>query len=789
MRLVRQRKTVAVRHHRDRRVLRRFLDMHIARFIVLGFRAVAFMLIDELHIAGVVVNRDLMRIVLLQDALVCLQSRDAAVHSDALFLRTSFLLMMVAGADLLMLPRRAIGEQHGNIAWNVAPLLRLLVNPVDIGRYHSFEEGVLVVQSQDDVSVALRADVARDPHGTRLRCCDHIAVPIQLGIDEHRAVIIRSDGCHITARDRTAADGDLRAVRLDGTPHLRVDVYESLDIDLRTAHILACLDRAKVFTVFMIHADSDSMCRIVVVFDHELRMSMTAIVSRTARITHDEDAASVEAALRIGLDIHALDILDRERAAVDGDGIRRALPTGLRTLVREKTMSAGTRLDVETMPRHIDRAFDVAVPIDRTELIVLHRDDRLVRRLYFKLDVMMERVVTLAIVDTLFLPEFLHGFHIVVISFSNLLLDRAGCRRRCRIRFYMGASVGVSIVKIHLLRDGRAGQPFGDHRFALEVALPRLIAVIVELSGKRIERLAHGILIAQVDAVAVRHHRDRGVLRRLLDMRIAVALVGIYIRRIAAIVLRPRSVIAVLIMESQAAGKAFDRKRFRVILEDLAVFRFQMCDIAAFKVCRRAAFRHIVPVCAIGKIKSRAAILNSPADAPLDIRILRHQRCAKGAAIEVIKHDVAFHLHIAVIGHSIYTVAICLRVDVDLAPIFDLHGTGVITFGDESAAANAYLAAVGMEEFGAFLLDVRKTLDCDVSTICACFLRHDSSRHVGLRRIADLDGIFLPLAIFDMEFRCFTAAACGINGTRALLVAADADVYRTGIFDLQAATL
>ena len=108
--------------------------MHIARLIVLGFRAVAFMLIDELHIAGVVVNRDLVRIVLLQDALVCLQSRDAAVHGDAFSSGACLLLVMIAGADLLMLPRRAIGEQHGNIAWNIAiGLLIRFIHAPDIG--------------------------------------------------------------------------------------------------------------------------------------------------------------------------------------------------------------------------------------------------------------------------------------------------------------------------------------------------------------------------------------------------------------------------------------------------------------------------------------------------------------------------------------------------------------------------------------------------------------------------------------------------------------------------------
>ena len=204
--LVRQRKTVAVRHHRDRGVLRRFLDMHIARLIVLGFRTVTFMLIDELHIAGVVVNRDLVRIVLLQDALVCLQTSDAAIHSNALFSRAGFLLVMIASADLLMFPYCTVGEQHGNIAGVVAPFLRLLVNPIDVSRYHSLEEGILIIQSQDDMTVALRADIARNLYRTRIGSRDHIAVPIKLGIDEYCATVISSDGRDISTLDDAAAD-------------------------------------------------------------------------------------------------------------------------------------------------------------------------------------------------------------------------------------------------------------------------------------------------------------------------------------------------------------------------------------------------------------------------------------------------------------------------------------------------------------------------------------------------------------------------------------------------------
>ena len=343
--------------------------MHVACFVVLGLRAVAFMLIDKPHIACVVVDREIVRIALSQDALVRLQARDVAVHGNAFSMGAGFLLMMVARADLLVLPRRTIGEQQGNVAGIVDPLLRLLIDAVDVGRCQSLEEGVLVVQAQNDVAAAFRADVSRDLHWARRRGRNDPAV-VKLGIDEYRAVLISCDGGHVASLDDAAADGNSRTVRLDCTPHLRVDVHESLDIDLRAAHILARLDRTEVLARIF-DADLDGMCRIVVILDHELRLPMAAHMSCAARIAHDEDAASVEAALRIRLDIHALDVLDRERAAVDGDGVRRALPARIRSLTRQESVPARPCLDIEPVSRHIDRALDVAVPVDRAELIVL----------------------------------------------------------------------------------------------------------------------------------------------------------------------------------------------------------------------------------------------------------------------------------------------------------------------------------------------------------------------------------------------------------------------------------
>ena len=136
-----ERHAVAVRHHGDGRTRRSFLDVHIACLVVFGFRAVVNMLIDQTHIPAVVVNRQLVRVKLLEDALVRVQTRDTAVHRDALLLRPGLLLVMVARADLLVLPRRSIGKPHGYVAGVVSPLARCSVkDAIDVGRDQSLKE-------------------------------------------------------------------------------------------------------------------------------------------------------------------------------------------------------------------------------------------------------------------------------------------------------------------------------------------------------------------------------------------------------------------------------------------------------------------------------------------------------------------------------------------------------------------------------------------------------------------------------------------------------------------------
>ena len=62
---------------------------------------------------------------------------------------------------------------------------------------------------------------------------------------------------------------------------------------------------------------------------------MAALMIAATRIPHDKDATPIEASMRIRFDIHSLNILDRKRATVNGDGIRRALPSHIWSLPRQ----------------------------------------------------------------------------------------------------------------------------------------------------------------------------------------------------------------------------------------------------------------------------------------------------------------------------------------------------------------------------------------------------------------------------------------------------------------------
>ena len=235
-------------------------------------------------------------------------------------------------------------------------------------------------------------------------------------------------------------------MRFDRTPHPRVNINQPLDVDLCTTRIPACLDRTKVLTRIL-HTDFDGIRRIIVILDNEFCLSVPARMRGVPRIAHDEDAAPVQAALGIRLDGHTLDILDAQRSAVDGDGIRRALPTGVRSLSRQEAVTTGTRLNVEAMTGHVDRAVNVAVPVDRAELVVLCRDDRIIRRTGDELHVLAEGIVALAVIDTLRLPV---GFRLVriEIGFGDLLVNSL-LRQRIRFRgLHIGTPVGFPIIHI-----------------------------------------------------------------------------------------------------------------------------------------------------------------------------------------------------------------------------------------------------------------------------------------------------------------------------------------------------
>ena len=525
------------------------------------------------------------------------------------------------------------------------------------------------------MSAALGADVARDLHRALLGGCRDASIVVQFRVDEYLAVRICRNRGNVCPLDNAAADGDPCPVRFHRTPHLRVYVDQSLDVDFCASHVLARFDRSKVFAR-LFDPDLHCMRRIIIVLDDELRMSLAAHVTGTAGIPHDEDAAPIEAARRVGFNIHALDVLDREGAAVDGDRVRCTLPSRLFALFRQESMSAGACLDPKAMPCHVDAAFCVAVPVDRAEFVVLFRDDGVVRRFRHEFDVTVEGVVALAVVDALALPVRL-GVGRAEVALGDLFVDGTFklrrrrvrwiilCRRRWRVRrrillFYMRLSVGFLVREIKLLRYGGSGQALGDHRLARKIPLPADIAVIVELSGERIQRLAHGCLIMECHTVAVRHHGDGGVLCGTSDVRVSIDLIGIFTRGIAPVVLCLRAIVDMLVDETHIAAEVIDNDIAFILLPDNTAIGIQAADAAVSQLClavfvHARAGLHMLPCAAVAEGKVAIALCQLPVvgwpcvhigrKESLEHRVLRRQSDIGSSRARLDLH-IAIDLHV-----------------------------------------------------------------------------------------------------------------------------------------------
>ena len=273
----------------------------------------------------------------------------------------------------------------------------------------------------------------------------------------------------------------------------------------------------------------------------------------------------------------------------------------------------------------------------------------------------------------------------------------------------------------------------------------------------------------------------------MFDMRLAEELGRVEMPRVRAIVLRFRTGVHMGIVELHAAREVVNRDVLVGFLEDRAAIGSQMREMAFVEPVTAAAHRLVDPPCPITEEESRIGIIPRRTNEPPDVGILRGKRRAKRTAVKhVADYDVAFHLHIARIGDCLYTIPVIFRVDVDLAPLGNLYRLCIGTTRDEGAAANADLSALGMEEIRPLLLDVHEPLDRD-ACIRALLLRHDGGRLIAGCRIANLDDMFRRVSVFDDEICRLAAAAFRIDGTRRILAAADADVYRSGILDSKAA--
>ena len=166
-------------------MLRRTLDMRIARLVVRSVRAVPFVRIEQLRLALEPVDREILRVVLMDLTAVCLQMRQMT-------------LCDITCTDRLILPARAAGEQKVGAACSadLALEIRALCNK----RRSKYTVRPL------NRHVAVNSNIALCRDGLQIA-----AVPLH--IDEYLAAARDFRSSRIfSGRQTPAAEADLTAI-------------------------------------------------------------------------------------------------------------------------------------------------------------------------------------------------------------------------------------------------------------------------------------------------------------------------------------------------------------------------------------------------------------------------------------------------------------------------------------------------------------------------------------------------------------------------------------------------
>ena len=207
--IVRQIHTISICGDRDFSIFRRTLDMRVARFVMGGVRAVAFMLIEQLCFAFELVNGEILRIILVNRAAVRLQMCQMTPANR-----------IAADTDRLIIPTRTICQQKTS-----TPAARAANLSLDVGLFR-------IERCTEDAAIALKQHVAFDLD-IALRRSSVNAVTGASRIDEYLALPRDMHGFRIrSGHHASAADTDFAVIRgIEKIFLILLDIDKPLDVD------------------------------------------------------------------------------------------------------------------------------------------------------------------------------------------------------------------------------------------------------------------------------------------------------------------------------------------------------------------------------------------------------------------------------------------------------------------------------------------------------------------------------------------------------------------------------
>ena len=437
---------------------------------------------------------------------------------------------IAAASDRLIVPICALCQQETRAA---------AARAADL----SFDVGVLRgKRCAKDAVIPFKQHVALDL-GIALRRSRLHAVAFFCRIDERFAIVLDVHRFRIArSLHAAAADTDHAAIsRIEKIVLVLLDIDESRDLNERFLRGLSLCRDGSLLRAARFVADLDRILLRIAVPDADSRILLCS-------------RSRIDAACRIlvspNADIDSAGFLDGKIRADDADthGTLRSI----RVVLRMQRQLERLHVDLAAARR----TFTVH---EHAANVVAHRKQAAAIRLGVQRERFVERIFPRRISLSRRLPSIgqrcrsSSDFGNLVLLHDNGRLDAA-----------LSAGIFLEDDVFELLRCGRGGQTFGDHRLALEIAL-RGGRIIIELARQSVQRLVKLLLVRHLHILRIGSDRDLSVWLRTLDVRVA----RLVVRSIRAIVL-------MCVEELCLALELVDADILCIVLVDCAVVRLQM---------------------------------------------------------------------------------------------------------------------------------------------------------------------------------------------------------------------